>query len=105
MTQFCSYLQARYRDVDIWKGHVDMGGDSGINWENTIDIYTLSCIKQLVGSRRIAQELSLVLCDNPDGWNGDPRRSVYMYTQLIHFVVQQKLTQHCEAITLQLKKK
>jgi len=26
-----------------------------------------------------------------------------MYTQLIHFVVQQKLEQYCEAIILQLK--
>ena len=57
-----------------------MGGDSGINWESTTDIYTLPGVKQLVGSCCIAQELSSVLCDNPDGWNGDPRRSGYIYT-------------------------
>ena len=34
-----------------------------------------------------------------------PRWVEWRYTQLIHSVVQQKLTQHCEAITLQLKKK
>ena len=30
---------------------------------------------------------------------------MYVYIELIHFVVQQKLTQHCKAIILQLKKK
>ena len=33
------------------------------------------------------------------------REGIYVYIELIHFVVQQKLTQHCKAITLQLKKK
>ena len=30
---------------------------------------------------------------------------VYVYLQLIHFVAQQKLAQHCKATTPQLKKK
>ena len=30
---------------------------------------------------------------------------VYVYTELIHVVVQQKLTQNCRAIILQLKNK
>ena len=29
---------------------------------------------------------------------------IYVYTQLIQFVVQQKLTQHCKATIAQLKK-
>ena len=33
------------------------------------------------------------------------RKDIYVYLQLIHFVVQQKLTHHCKAIILQLKKK
>ena len=33
------------------------------------------------------------------------QEGIYVYTQLIHFVVQQKLSQHCKAIILQLKKK
>ena len=33
------------------------------------------------------------------------REGIYVYIELIHFVVQQKLTQHCKAIILQLKKK
>ena len=33
------------------------------------------------------------------------REGIDVYTQMIHFVVQQKLTQHCKAIILQLKEK
>ena len=33
------------------------------------------------------------------------REGIYVYTQLIHFVVQQKLTQHCKATIPQLKQK
>ena len=37
---------------------------------------------------------------------GRPKsKGVEVYLQLIHFVIQQKLTQHCEAIILQKKKK
>ena len=32
------------------------------------------------------------------------REGIYVYAQLINIVVQQKLTQHCKAIILQLKK-
>ena len=36
------------------------------------------------------------------GMEGRPKREgIYVYIKLIHFVVQQKLTQHCEAIILQ----
>ena len=33
------------------------------------------------------------------------RKGIYVYIQLIHVAVQQKLTQHCKAIMLQLKNK
>ena len=33
------------------------------------------------------------------------REGIYVYIELTHFIVQQKLTQHCKAIILQLKKK
>ena len=32
------------------------------------------------------------------------REGLYVYIQLIHFIVQQKSTQHCKAIILQYKK-
>ena len=50
-----------------------------------------------------------MLCDNLEGWDREDGREaqeegdmgIYVYLQLIHFVVQQKLTQHCKAIILQ----
>ena len=33
------------------------------------------------------------------------REGVYVYIQLIHYIVQQKVTQHCKEILLQWKKK
>ena len=48
--------------------------------------------------------------DRRDGWGLGgvggrfKRKRVYVYTQLIHFTVQQKLKQHCKAITFQKKK-
>ena len=53
-----------------------------------------------------------MLCDDLDGWDGrvgwegGPKgRAIYVYIQLIHFVVQQKLTQHCKATIHQKRKK
>ena len=51
-----------------------------------------------------------MLCDDLEGGDGEDGREaqeggcmgIYVYIQLIHFVVQQKLTQqHCKAIILQ----
>ena len=40
------------------------------------------------------------------GWGGRLKREgTYVYIQQIYVVVRQKLTQHCKAIILQLKKK
>ena len=54
------------------------------------------------------RKLCLVLCDDPEGWNGEVgsevQERIYVYTWLIHDVVQQKLT-HCKIIIFQLKKK
>ena len=50
-----------------------------------------------------------MLCDDGAGGLGvggrPEREGMYVHLQLIHFVVQQKLTQHCKAVILQLKKK
>ena len=62
-----------------------------------------------MGSSRIAQEISSVLCDHLEGWDREGEREaqeggdmrIYVCIWLIHFVVQQKLAQHCEAIILQ----
>jgi len=50
-----------------------------------------------------------VLCDDLEGWDrgedGERLKTeeIHVYLQLVHIVVQQKLTQHCKAINLQLK--
>ena len=62
-----------------------------------------------MGSSRIAQEISSVLCDHLEGWDREGGREmpeggdmgIYVYVKLIHFVIQQKLTHHCKAIILQ----
>ena len=49
-----------------------------------------------------------MLCDDLEGWDREDGREaqeggdmgIYVYLQLIHFVVQQKLTQHWKAIIL-----
>ena len=51
----------------------------------------------------------MVLCDGLDGWvegvGGKSKcEEIYEYIQLIRFVVQQNLTQHCKAIILKRKK-
>ena len=55
------------------------------------------------------REISSVLCDHLEGWDRDGGREtqeggdmgIYVYIFLIHFVIQQELTQHCKAIILQ----
>ena len=50
-----------------------------------------------------------MLCDLLEGWDREGGREaqegggmgIYVYIQLIHFVVQQKLTKHCKVIILQ----
>ena len=51
-----------------------------------------------------------MLCDDLESRDGGrvggklKREGMYVYTWLIHSGVQQKLTQHCKAIIVQLKK-
>ena len=62
-----------------------------------------------MGSSHIAQGDQLGACEHLDGWDREGGREtqeggdmgIYACIWLIHFVVQQKLTQHCEAIILQ----
>ena len=50
-----------------------------------------------------------MLCDHLEGWDRESGREaqvggdmgIYVCIKLIHFVVQQKLTQHCKAFMLQ----
>ena len=54
-----------------------------------------------------------MLCDHLEGWDRDGGREtqeggdmgIYVYVELIHFVIKQKLTHHCKAIILQCSNK
>ena len=76
------------------------------------DIHILPRVKQLVGTCCKAKELSSAFCSDLQGWDGGPikrggmgvfrgkskREGIYVYIWLIHFIVQQRLTQHCKAL-------
>ena len=50
----------------------------------------------------------MVLCDHLEGWDREGGREmqeggdmgIYVYVKLIHFVIQQQLTQQCKAIKI-----
>ena len=71
------------------------------------DMHTWPGVKQLVGAAPQHRELSSELCAEQEGQDGDGRllrERIYVYRELIHMVVLQKLTQHRKANTLQLNK-
>ena len=51
----------------------------------------------------------MVLSNNLEGWDRggmgrtSQREGIYVHVELIHAVIQQRLTQHCKALILQLK--
>ena len=60
-----------------------------------------------MGSSRIAQGDQLGACDHLEEWDreggsetqeGD--MGIYVYAELIHFIIKQKVTHHCKAIIL-----
>ena len=62
-----------------------------------------------MGSSHKAQGDQLSACVNLEEWDKAGGREmqeggvmgIYVYIKLIHFVIQQKLTQHCKAFILQ----
>ena len=55
------------------------------------------------------REFTLVLSGDLEGWDKgvggrSEREGTYVYLKLIHFIVQQKLTQHCKETIPQLQK-
>lgn len=51
----------------------------------------------------ITREIYPTLCDDLNG-KKIKKEGIYVHKQLIHYAVQQKLTQHCKATTLQFLK-
>ena len=107
-----SYLQSRNRNSDVENRGVDAGerGEGGVNWESSLDKYTLLCVKQkLVGGCWLAQgaKLGALWSCAQWGWEGGreaQEEGIYIYTYtyllLINAAVHQKWTQHCQAIIL-----
>ena len=87
------------------------GGEGGSNWEIRIDIYTLTFIKYIASGKLLYGTGSSGCCSVMTQRGGIrvrgrlKREGIYICLQLIHFIVQQKLTQHCKAIILQFKKR
>ena len=74
-----------------------------MTWESSIDKRKLPCVKQLASGKLLHHAGSLAGCSEMTsgvGWGERgrlQREGVYIYIQLIHFVVRQKLAQRCQA--------
>ena len=73
--------------------------EGGINWEGSVDIYTLPCVKhtasgKLLHSTRSSAQCSVMTLRGGIGGRGGKhkREGISVYIWLIHFAVQQKLT-------------
>ena len=75
-----------------------VGRRNGMNWKTETDIYTPLCIKQITVEHPTVQprEHYSALCGDRSGKEVQ-KRGIYAYIKLIHFAVQQKLTQHGKA--------
>ena len=55
-------FQGRKREADIGSGHVDILGEGGMNWEISIDIYTLPCVNQMTSGKLMDSPGSSAWC-------------------------------------------
>ena len=95
----------RKRDVDAENGHVDPAGrgEGGATWDCNAEIRISPCLKQVASAKlRITQELSLLLCDNSEGWGRLRREGIYVHLWLVHVLGQQTPIRDCKAIIFQL---
>ena len=73
-----------------------------MNWETGIDINTLLCVKQTACGKLLYSTGSSAWCSvvtergGKEGGLGrrSKRQGIYVYRELIHFVVEQKLTHY-----------
>ena len=76
-----------------------------MNWKIGIDVSTQLCVKQITNENLVYSKRNSILSALwlPRGvrWGRmggrSQREGIYVYTWLIHFTVQQKLTQHRKA--------
>lgn len=96
-------MQGRNEDADVENGHVETAGEGEgeVNWESSMDVYPLPCVKQTAsGDLLSGTGSSAGCCDDLEGWDGGNREAIYLYLWLIHLIVQQRPTQHSKAIIL-----
>ena len=71
-------------DADIEKRLIDTLGEeeAGMNWESSIETYTLTHAKWIASGSLLYDTGSSnsVLCDNLEGWEGGFREKRHMYT-------------------------
>ena len=87
--------------------HVDtvVEGEGGTHWVVRIDVYTLTCVKQVASGKLLYSARGSDRC-SVKTWMGVVggrlrREGLYIYIGLIHFLVRQNLTQHRKAIICQ----
>ena len=101
--------QGKNRDTSVENGPVDtkQEGRVGLDWETGLDVHTVSCVKQRAGGKLPYNTGNSPQCPvmtqrggMESEWEAQ-EEGVYACIELIHAVVQQRLTQHSKAITLQ----
>ena len=90
-------LETQMQRTDVC-GH-KVGREGGMNWEIRFDINTLPCVKQIASGNLLYSTGSSAQCfvttqrDEIGRVGGRlNREGIYVYIQLIHIIVQQKLT-------------
>ena len=101
------------RDTDVKNRLLDSVGEGkgGMIWENSIETYILSYVKQIASPSSMHETgcSGLVHWDDPERWDGEGGgRAVqvgeHMHTHgLIMSMYGKKPLQYCEVISLQLK--
>ena len=77
-----------------------------MDWETGSDIYTPLCIKQIINENQLYSTGNSTKGSlETQMGRKSKEEGIYVHMWLIHFAVQQKLTQHCKATRLQFKKK
>ena len=91
-----TYSHKKEIDSQTQKTNLQLKEDKegGVNWEIGINIYTLLYIKQKTNKDLLYNTGNSVVCN--ELYRKKESQKEWICMKLIHFVVQQKLTQHCK---------
>ena len=99
-------LQGRNGDADVENGQVGMKWGREVNWKMGTDVFTLPYAERIASGKLLyspgtSAPCSVMTLEGWDGrWEGGLRtqtiEGIYVYMQLIHFIVQQKLPLYCK---------